>query len=130
MAVGSFSSRVEGGSGVKSMSVRSIVQALVVSLACLSFSGVALADENAQSFVEKAHVKLTALLKQPASSARDGQVTHELDTLVDYDELARRAFGQPCPAAIPSCTNHWNDLNDAQKAEVSDLLKRLVEKNY
>ena len=45
--------------------------------------------------------------------------------MVDYDELARRAFGQPCPAAIPSCTNHWGELTDAQKAEVTDLLKRL-----
>jgi phospholipid transport system substrate-binding protein len=112
------------------MRIRSILQALLLTLACLTLSGVASADENAQSFVEKQHVKLTALLKQPASPARDGQVTHELDTMVDYDELARRAFGQPCPAAVPACSNHWGELTDAQKAEVTDLLKRLVEKNY
>jgi ABC-type transporter MlaC component len=107
-----------------------LFQALVLSVACLSASGIAAAEETAQSFVEHEHAKLATLLKQPASPARDNQVTHELDTMVDYDELARRAFGQPCPVTIPQCTNHWAELNDAQKAEVSGLLKRLVEKNY
>ena len=50
--------------------------------------------------------------------------------MVDYEELARRAFGQPCPAAIASCANHWAELTDAQKTEVTGLLKALVEKNY
>jgi len=112
------------------MRIRTLFQALLVVLACLTLAGAAVADESAQGFVEKQHVKLTGLLKQPATAARDAQIDHELDAMVDYDELARRAFGQPCPAAIPSCTYHWTDLTDAQKTEVSGLLKALVEKNY
>ena len=33
-------------------------------------------------------------------------------------------------AAIPSCEDLWASYSDAQKAEVRDLLKQLVEKNY
>jgi phospholipid transport system substrate-binding protein len=101
---------------------------LLFSVLCVA--SVAHADEGAQQFVENEHVKVTALLRQPASAARDGQVNALLDGMVDYDELVRRAFGQPCPSALPGCKNHWAELTDAQKTEVRDLLKRLVEKNY
>jgi ABC-type transporter MlaC component len=83
-----------------------------------------------QAFVQQEHEKLRGLLHQPKTGARDAAVQQELDTMVDYDELARRTFGQPCPPAIPSCTNHWGELSDAQKAEVAGLLKQLVTKNY
>ena len=109
---------------------RLMIVAITAIALLVAFRGVALADDGAQGFVEKEHQKLTALLRQPASGARDGQVTKELEAMVDYDELARRAFGQPCPAAVPGCTNHWNELNEAQRAEVKGLLKQLVEKNY
>ena len=33
-------------------------------------------------------------------------------------------------AEIPGCTDHWAAFTDLQKSEVSDLLRRLVEKNY
>jgi ABC-type transporter MlaC component len=112
------------------MRIRTLFHALFLALACLMLAGSASADESAQGFVEKQHGKISALLRQPESAARDNQVTHELDNMVDYEELARRAFGQPCPAAIPSCTNHWAELSDAQKTEVTGLLKALVEKNY
>ena len=115
------------------MRIRSVFQALVLSAACMAVSGVAVAEDaapSAQAFVEREHQKLATLLKQPASTARDGQVSHELDAMVDYQELARRAFGEPCPAAISGCTDHWGELKDPQKTEVADLLKRLVEKNY
>jgi len=102
----------------------------LVLLATLAFAPAASADEGAQKFVQTEHVKLEALLRQPASAARDGQVTHTLDTMVDYDELARRAFGQPCPPTHSSCVNHWAELTEQQRTEVSALLKRLVEKNY
>ena len=104
----------------------------LILLAALAVStpALALADNSAQSFVEAEHVKLATLLTQPASDARDTQVTQALETMVDYDELTRRAFGQPCPAEVPSCKNHWGDLTDAQKNELKGLLKQLVEKNY
>jgi ABC-type transporter MlaC component len=99
--------------------------------ASLAIASPALADDpGAQTFVEKEHTQLTALLRQPASTGRDAQITQTLDTMVDYDELARRAFGAPCPASEPGCQNHWTDLTDAQKTEVTLKLKQLVEKNY
>lgn len=84
----------------------------------------------AQSFVQTQHGKIATLLRQPASGARDTQLNAALDSFVDYDELSRRAFGQPCPPAIKSCADHWTELTDAQKTEIRSLLKRLVEKNY
>jgi ABC-type transporter MlaC component len=86
--------------------------------------------EDAQGFIQHEHHKLDQLLHQPASPARDTEITAALDGFVDYDELAHRAFGEPCPAAIPSCEDLWAGYSDAQKTEVRDLLKQLVEKNY
>jgi ABC-type transporter MlaC component len=99
-------------------------------VAGLAVSPAASADEGAQKFIKDEHVKLEAILRQPATPARDAQVTNTLDTMVDYDELARRTFGQPCPHAISQCTNHWGELTDQQKSEVTGLLKKLVDKNY
>jgi ABC-type transporter MlaC component len=87
-------------------------------------------DAGAQSFVESEHTQITSLLRQPASAGRDAKISQTLDSMVDYDELARRAFGLPCPTAEPGCTNHWAELTDARKAEVSVKLKQLVQKNY
>lgn len=101
-------------------------------LALVTSTSHALADdgEKAQSYVQNEHQKLENLLKQPASTSRDEKVTQALNGMVDYEELARRAFGQPCHPSVPGCANHWNELTDEQKGEVKDLLRRLVEKNY
>ncbi len=111
------------------MKIRNLLQAGLV-VAALTVAGASFADDGAQSFVQHEHAKVTELLKQPASAGRDGQINKALDGMVDYEELTRRAFGLPCPATEAGCTNHWAELSDAQKAEVTDLLKRLVEKNY
>jgi phospholipid transport system substrate-binding protein len=106
--------------------------ALAVALVALPIfaAAPANADAGASSFVEKEHQKLIGFLKQPPSAARDAQVTGELDTMVDYNLLAQRTFGNPCAKSLPNCTNHWASLGDSQKAEVTDLLKKLVQKNY
>lgn len=98
-------------------------------LAALALAAPAQA-EDAQGFIQTEHHKLDQLLHQPASPGRDSQINAALDGFVDYDELARRAFGEPCPAAIPSCEDLWTSYADGQKAELRDLLKQLVEKNY
>jgi ABC-type transporter MlaC component len=103
---------------------------VIILVAGLAMAGTASADEGAQKFIQSEHVKLEAILRQPATPARDAQLTNTLETMVDYEELARRAFGQPCAHAISQCTNHWGELTDQQKAEVAGLLKKLVEKNY
>jgi ABC-type transporter MlaC component len=110
---------------------RALTLALSLAVASLAVVSPARADDPAaQGFVEKEHSQINTLLRQPASAGRDAQITQTLDTMVDYDELARRAFGNPCPASEPGCQNHWADLSDAQKAEVTQKLKQLVQKNY
>jgi len=96
----------------------------------VTFAVAAHADEGAQKYVETQHKAIIALLKQPASASRDTQISTLLDGMIDYDELTRRSFGQPCPPQIPNCTNHWKELSEAQKTEIRDLVHKLVAKNY
>jgi ABC-type transporter MlaC component len=89
----------------------------------------AAADDSAQTFVQREHSNLSSLLRQPASPARDSQVDGALARMIDYAELTRRAFGEPCHPSLAGCTNHWAKLTPEQRAEVTDLLRRLIEKN-
>jgi hypothetical protein len=86
--------------------------------------------EDAQGFIEQQHTKLQGMLHAPASPARDAQVNTALDGFVDYDELVRRAFGEPCHPSIPSCDDLWAKYSDDQKHELHDLLKQVVEQSY
>lgn len=83
--------------------------------------------DGAKSFVEReqTHIKKLVESNAPAESVRTA-----IDGMVDYDELTKRTLGNPCPPGIASCTNHWNDLSAEQRAEVTGLLRKLVEKNY
>jgi ABC-type transporter MlaC component len=111
------------------MRLRHLVSATMLSLACTVLAGSASADvEGAQSFVEKEHGQLRRLVD---GNAPQDQVRQVIDGMVDYDELARRTLGKPCPPGVPSCKNHWDqDLNAEQQKEVTGLLRQLVEKNY
>lgn len=86
--------------------------------------------EDAQGFIQREHTQLEQILHQPQSSARDGQVDQGLDAFVDYDEMTRRAFGEPCHPSIRECKDLWAGFDDGQRREVTDLLKQLVRKNY
>jgi ABC-type transporter MlaC component len=86
--------------------------------------------EDAQAFVQQSHAKLERLLREPVSSARDAQVGLALDGFVDYEEVTRRAFGEPCPASIPGCEDLWAPYGDPQKEELKDLLAQLIRKSY
>lgn len=94
--------------------------------AVVAATTVASAREGALAFLRSEHQTLAGLLRQPASPAREARVESTLSNLVDGDELARRAFGQPCPPSRPGCVNHWAALTAAQRAEVTPLLKKLV----
>lgn len=99
-------------------------------------SGQARADElsDAQAYVERQNNTISTLLKQPASTSRDGQIAGVLDGYIDYEELTRRAFGEPCPPQAqngnPDCGALWGKLSDGDKSEMRDLLRQLVQKNY
>ncbi len=113
------------------MRFRSLLAPVALAFACALSSVPAHADDAAaQGFVEKQHLRLQTLLHEPKSPSRDEKISHELDTMVDYDELTRRAFGEPCPRTISTCTNWYAQLNDDQKRTVRDLLRQLIEKNY
>jgi phospholipid transport system substrate-binding protein len=110
------------------MRIRQILPAALMALCMMTLPAAAAADvAGAQSFVEREHGQLKRLVEANASV---GQVQAVLDGMVDYDELARRTLGKPCPATIPKCTNHWDTLTPEQQREVTSLLRRLVEKNY
>ena len=86
--------------------------------------------EDAQGFIQREHSQLEVILHKPDSPARDTEVNQGLDTFVDYGEMTRRTFGEPCHPSLPNCEDLWAKLDDAKRAEVSDLLKQLVRKSY
>jgi len=83
--------------------------------------------EAARTFVEREHGQLKKLVE---TNAPTDDVRHAIDGMVDYDQLTMRTLGKPCPSNIPSCTNHWDELTEEQRAEITGLLRKLVEKNY
>ena len=110
------------------MRLRHLVAASTA-LCALALAGHARADE-AQAFIEHEHTKLDRLLHQPVSPSREQEIDQALDGFVDYDELTRRAFGEPCPPSIPSCDDLWAKYDDGQKAQLRGLLGELVRKSY
>jgi phospholipid transport system substrate-binding protein len=86
--------------------------------------------EDAQGFVQAQHRHLGQLLHEPASAARDAQVQQVLGTFVDYEELTRRAFGEPCPTSEPGCEDLWSQYAEPQRRELRTLLEQLVRKTY
>ena len=110
------------------MRFRHFVRAVFLGLSLTTLSLAASADvAGAQSFVEREHTQIKKLVE---ANAPANDITKAIDGMVDYNEIAQRALGKPCPATIPNCTNHWDELNDAQKKEVTELFKGLVEKKY
>ncbi len=110
------------------MRFRHFISAAALALSCTMLAGAASADvESAKTFVEKEHTQIKKLVEQNAAS---DEVRKAIDNMVDYDQLAMRTLGKPCPPTVPSCTNHWDELTPAQRAEVTSLLRQLVEKNY
>jgi ABC-type transporter MlaC component len=110
------------------MRFRHFFRAVFLGLSVTTLALAASADvAGAQSFVEREHGQIKKLVEQNAPAA---EVTKAIDGMVDYNEIAQRALGKPCPTTLPNCTNHWDELNDAQKKEVTELFKGLVEKKY
>ena len=99
------------------LSLRPVLATITLALT-LATTAPALAQAP-DDFVKTGHAQLETLLKQPASAQRDAQIASTFDKMVDYNELVRRCFQQ-----------HWAELDDAKKAEVTDLLKQIVQKNY
>jgi ABC-type transporter MlaC component len=100
-------------------------------VAFLAFAhGAAAADPTPETFVQQEHHHIEQLLRSPESSAREAQIQQALGTFVDYGELTRRSFGEPCPAEEASCQDLWASYDDGQRTELRDLLEQLVRKTY
>jgi len=110
------------------MRIRHFLPAALLAFSVTTLAAAASADvAGAQGFVEREYGQLKKMVESNAPSA---EVSRMIDGMVDYDELARRTMGAPCPVGVPNCTDHWKDLNDEQRKEVTSYLRKLVEKNY
>jgi ABC-type transporter MlaC component len=121
----------EQGKGPEGLSHMRLRPFVVVSAAALAIavSSPASADD-AEGFIQHEHARLAHLLREPESPTRDAQISQALDGFVDYAELTRRAFGEPCPTSVPSCDDLWTKYAESQKQELRDLLGQLVRKSY
>jgi phospholipid transport system substrate-binding protein len=77
------------------------------------------AAESAQSFIQSRQGEVTTLLHQTASAQRDKKISAVLAIMIDFGELAKRSLG-----------GHWEEFSDAQRQEFTDVLRKLVQRNY
>ncbi len=103
---------------------------LAAALALVSSLAPAGDEPAAAYFVMQHHETLLRTLRLPVSPGRDGKLDEAMGTLIDFDDLVARAFGEPCPQGASKCTNHWAELAPKQRDEVRDLLRKLVRKQY
>ncbi len=78
----------------------------------------------ASRYLRTKHEEVLRLLRRPATTPADQtrrseEVSRILSSLLDYQELSRRALG-----------THWAARTDAEKTQFVTLLRRLVERNY
>lgn len=110
------------------MRIPSFVSGALLAITCTVLTTTASADvAGAQSFVEKEHSRIKKMVETNAPTT---EIRGAMDTMVDYDELARRTMGKPCPITVPQCTNWFDKISEAKQKELVSLVKQLVEKNY
>jgi len=86
-----------------------------VTTLCLALSTGAHAA-SAEDFVKAKQAELTALIKQGAA---DSKVDKVFDQVLDYSALAKAAL-----------RDHWEGRSEAERAEFTELLSRLVRNSY
>lgn len=75
--------------------------------------------------LRKLHNKINRLLKKktptgsPAEKRVKDQVRQAVNTLLDFQELAKRSLGK-----------HWKERSEAEKEEFVQILQDLIERNY
>jgi ABC-type transporter MlaC component len=85
-------------------------------------------QHSPEGAVRAAYVELSGLLWAPRSEERDEEIAELAARDVDFDELTRRAFGEPCPRA--GCTDHWTELSADQRAEVEPIFAAVVTRQW
>ena len=74
---------------------------------------------EAQNFVQARQGELVSALKAPASEARNRKVGAIIDGMIDYDKLAGDSLGR-----------HKADRSEAELKEFTEILRKLVRRNY
>lgn len=95
-----------------------------LALAALILPRIASADETAKAFLEQRHTAVSRILRSsgtdaPIPAAKETELDALLGSLLDYDELSKRAL-----------RDHWDELSVAHRTEFVDLLRKLVQRSY
>jgi ABC-type transporter MlaC component len=85
-------------------------------------------QDSPEGAVRAAYAELSGLVWAPRSEERDEEIAELVARDVDFDELTRRAFGEPCPRA--GCTDHWTELSADQRAEVEPIFAAVVTRQW
>jgi phospholipid transport system substrate-binding protein len=101
-------------------SIRSLA-AMGLTVAMMGFAAPrsAWAGDSAQDLIQTRQAQVTSLLQKAATPERDKQVSAVLESMMNYDELAKQSLAA-----------HWSELNETQQKEFTDVLRRLVQRNY
>jgi phospholipid transport system substrate-binding protein len=76
--------------------------------------------DSATAYLKTKQNGLTKILKDnKPGPARTQKVNAELDTLIDYDEMARASLG-----------DEWGKRSEGERKQFTELLKQLIQKNY
>jgi ABC-type transporter MlaC component len=101
----------------------------LVSVVLLLWTRPAPADSpGPEAAVKNAYTELSALLYAPRSDAREQEIAAIIARNTDFDELTRRAFGEPCPVA--RCNDRWADLSSVERDEVRGLFEGVVTREW
>ena len=85
-------------------------------------------QDSPETAVRTACTELSALLWAPRSKDRDDEVGKLLARNIEFEEMTRRAFGEPCPRS--GCTDHWAELSAAQRDEVEPLFAAVLTRQW
>ena len=81
--------------------------------------GMEAAAGGPEAFVKAKQEELVQVLRQGDGPAVDKQLEAIFNTMLDYDALARLSLDK-----------HWDPLSDKERAEFTDVLRRLVQRAY
>jgi phospholipid transport system substrate-binding protein len=99
--------------------------ALAVAIALLVVPHRAWAQPGpASRYLKQRHDEVTRILRRAAETdearrQRSAEVSQIIRSLLDYEEISRRALGE-----------HWDSRTPEQRQQFVDLLRQLVERNY
>lgn len=84
-------------------------------------------DASALTFVQKEAAAMEAAVRANQGDSAQNAI---IDSFVDYDTFAQRSLGHPCPPAVPGCVDQWSKLTPAQQAEMTKLLRQVLQNSY